>query len=120
LRDSFEVAYRSSLAPGETGLGAWRTVVTRGRLISRSRQAMQDSSSQETRKLVEQVEFILTRLSLAPRDDENTARELSELIRKRQLIERIDGVLSEGQEIQQLNAYLLEARTVLKGIVDVG
>lgn len=119
LRESFEVAYRSSLAPGETGLDAWRTVVTRGKLISRSRQAMQDSSGQTTRKLIEQVEFVLTRLSLAPRDDADIAAQLANLIRQRKLVEMIDSTLQQGQEIQRLNAFLLEARTVLKGILDV-
>ncbi len=120
LRESFEIAYRSSMAPGQTGLDAWQTVVTRSRLIERSARAGQDSSSARTRKLVEQIEFVLTRLSLTDPQQPRAGENLARWIAQRKLIEAIDRTLAGGEEIDRLNAWMLEARAVLKGILDVG
>jgi hypothetical protein len=120
LRESFEIAYRSAMAPGQTGLAAWQTVVTRSRLIERSARAGQDSSSARTRKLVEQIEFVLTRLSLTDPQQPRAGENLARWVAQRKLIEAIDRTLAGAEEIDRLNAWLLEARAVLKGIRDVG
>lgn len=113
------VAYRSALAPGETGAEAWREAAARGRIVERSVRVRSLAASVAARNTIDRVEFALTRLSLMDISKADTPLAIRGYIRDEELLSQLDRSLLLPGEPRAVRAWLLEAKLILTGFADV-
>jgi len=113
-------AYLSGAAPREGGLPACQTAARRSRMVQRCAELRREVASEQTLRLLDRLEAILTRLDLMDAYEPRTVKAFSDMVRQGGFLRDIDQVLAAGPTSPEARAWLFEARLILMGAERVG
>ena len=121
LLDDLQRTYLALAGGGLEGLAARKIAVQRANMLRRCGQIRLKVEDTATRRLLDQLEVVLTRLLLLRPGDEKAASAFAELLKGGNLIRQIDQALSAaGADAAVARTLLLEARLILTGADHVG
>ena len=102
------------------GLRARQEVARRSRLIERCARIRSTVQDESTRRLLDKLEVILTRLELLDPKAPSAAQTFASMVLQEDISGQIDKALAEGMEVSGVRAWLFEALLVLTGADRVG
>ena len=108
-------AYLSAGAPGRSGLVARQSAARQARLLERADDVTRQVGSVPTRRLMDTLELLLTRLDLLEAGREADRQAFKELLEQTQALARIDEALHTPTEPARVRTWLLEVKLVLMG-----
>ncbi len=118
MRTSLEQTYLAA-TPGEDALGMYQSAVRRRRLIVRCQHLRAQVPNEATRRLLDTLEVLLTRLELMQAGGGDLTS-LVRLIRTLGLTRQINEVILTGEEEPDVRAWLMETQLLLKGVERAG
>lgn len=121
LLGDLQRTYLALAGGGLEGLAARKIAVQRANMLRRCGQLRLKVKDTATRRLLDQLEVVLTRLLLLRPGDEKAASAFAELLKGGNLIRQIDQALSAAAAADAVaRTLLLEARLILTGADHVG
>ncbi len=117
---AFQRTYLASVAPGQSGVEARKTAVRTRRMLDRLAELAGNVRSEETRRLLDRLEVVLTRLDLIDAGRAGNAESLSRLVGAGELERRIDAALASPIQAEEVQNWLFEAKLILMGGRDAG
>ena len=122
LLEDLQRTYLALAGGGLEGLAARKIAVQRANMLRRCGKLRLKIKDVATRRLLDQLEVVLTRLLLLRPGDEKAAAAFAELLRGADLIRQIDRALSAtgAADAAVARTLLLEARLILTGADHVG
>jgi len=118
--NSFRTAYLAAAAPGQTGLRALQIAVGRTRMLPRCAELRKTARATRTRRLLDQLEVVLTRLVMLTIGDFEGKTSFMAMLRNGEYLERIDEALESASLPPATRGWLIEAKLVLGGVAHVG
>lgn len=118
--NSFRTAYLAAAAPGQTGLRALQIAVGRTRMLPRCAELRKTARTMQTRRLLDQLEVVLTRLVMLAIGDFEGKNSFMAMLRNGKYLERIDEALESASLPPATRGWLIEAKLVLGGVPHVG
>jgi len=118
--DSFRRTYLASVAPGQSGLTARKTAVRARQMIDRLANLSDDVRGEPTRRLLDRLEAVLTRLELMDTTRPGSLDSFQRLLDQGGLAGEIDAALSAPGQTEDVQNWLFEAKLILTGAPDAG
>lgn len=115
----FSDAYFAATAPGETGFRSVQVSVQRSKMVDRCNKLRQDAKTEASRKLLDKIETVLTRLQLVEVGNFEAEGAFRSLINSSDVLKQIETALDANPE-PAVKAFLIEARIVFTGALRVG
>ncbi len=115
----FGETYFTAAAPGETGFRSVQVSVQRSKLVERCNKLRQDAKTEATRKLLDKIETVLTRLQLVEVGNFEAEGAFRSLINSSDVLKQIETALEANAE-PGVKVFLIEAKIVFLGAQRVG
>jgi hypothetical protein len=112
--------YIGASAPSQRGLDALRAASRHNRLVQRCGLLRGRARDVEVLSLLDRVEASLVRLDMLDVADLDAVRAFSEKLRKEGLVAKMDQMADSVVTGSELDAFLIEAAIVLRGVEHVG
>ena len=116
----FRDAYLATAAPGDTGFRALQIAVVRTQMLERCAGFQKSIRRESTRRVLDQLEAVLTRLTLIDSGNFDARGSFAALLRTRRITEEIDQALRAETTPGPLRGWLLEAKLIISGAERVG
>ncbi len=125
---NFQRAYLSAAATAggmeqprrRIDLSVRRSACRGAKLLARCAEIRPSVQADPTGRLVDRLEVVLTRLNLLNPADPAEARAFAALVRRGELVKKIDETLATGRQRADIRIWLLETKLVLEGAENVG
>ena len=117
---AFQRTYLASVAPGLSGVEARKTAARARHMIERLADLSGEAHSDRTRRLLDRIDAVLTRLDLMNANRPDSAQSLQRLVHTGDLAGQIDAALAAPGIGEDLKNWLFEAKLILTGGPDAG